>query len=315
MSKNSIYKKNNFLSTNSSIQKLNDNVIQIFLEYYKYYPLSDEFKENIEKNKEIFESNPIKPDLVLRKEVFNKNICFIDANQEDYNYFPRTKFNFPNLQEEENISNMQNNIIKYSKEISPSFSYNSSLNNINNNKLTFMNSLIISGIDEIKPYVSGGIYDVDEKKDDIIYLISSFINIKGWNIFINGYIYLFTSYELFEFLTEEILIKNLRLDNIIISNIYSSEKLKGGYLYLYLYEYLPLFINNPNFSKCKFGDERVQLNRCNNNNFSYNNSSSANNYSNFIHKNNCIVNNNPIQNNYFTFPNYNNNFINGFNRP
>ena len=111
MSKNSIYKKNNFLSTNSSIQKLNDNVIQIFLEYYKYYPLSDEFKENIEKNKEIFESNPIKPDLVLRKEVFNKNICFIDANQEDYNYFPRTKFNFPNLQEEENISNMQNNII------------------------------------------------------------------------------------------------------------------------------------------------------------------------------------------------------------
>ena len=240
MSKNSIYKKNNFLSTNSSIQKLNDNVIQIFLEYYKYYPLSDEFKENIEKNKEIFESNPIKPDLVLRKEVFNKNICFIDANQEDYNYFPRTKFNFPNLQEEENISNMQNNIIKYSKEISPSFSYNSSLNNINNNKLTFMNSLIISGIDEIKPYVSGEIYNVDEKKDDIIYLISSFINIKGWNIFINGYIYLFTSYELFEFLTEEILIKNLRLDNIIISNIYSSEKLKGGYLYLYLYEYLPL---------------------------------------------------------------------------
>jgi hypothetical protein len=209
---------------------------------------------------------------------------------------------------------MQNNIIKYSKEISPSFSYNSSLNNINNNKLTFMNSLIISGIDEIKPYVSGGIYDVDEKKDDIIYLISSFINIKGWNIFINGYIYLFTSYELFEFLTEEILIKNLRLDNIIISNIYSSEKLKGGYLYLYLYEYLPLFLNNPNFSKYKFNNEQMQLNQCNNNNFSYNNSSSANNYSNFIPKNNCIVNNNPIQNNYFTFPNYNNNFINGFNR-
>ena len=305
MSKNSFIQKKDYLPTNSSIQKLNDNVIEIFLDYFKYYPISDEFKEIMEKNKEIFEENPIKPDLVLRNKVFNKNKCFIDANQEEINYFPRNEFKLKNVENQEKSNKAQNYIQSLLNTFPPSSIQNSQIDINKDNKLSFMNSLIISDIQDIKPYVGGGAHDSDEKRDDIIYLISSYMNNKGWYTYINGHNYSFTSYELFEFLTEEILIKNFKLDDIIIYNIYSCEKLKGGYLYLYLHEYLPLFLNTKNYDY-NYNNRCGQLNQINNNDMYYN-------YFNYLNNKTNDIDINVNQNNYFPYSNYNNNSINGFN--
>lgn len=241
MSKNSFYKKRDYLPTNSSIQKLNDGAIEyFFLNNYKNYSISNEFKEIIKKNPEVFEEEPIKPDLVLKNKLFNKNICFIDAHQDEFNYFPRKIFSLKKLEKAENENEQKKEKEKDKNNIKSDISFI-------DNKLSFMNSLIISGIEDIKPYVSGGTNNEDKKRDDIIYLISSFMNNKGWNILFNdGKIKRFTSFELFEFLTEEILEKNIKLDNMIIWTSTSTEKLKGGYLYLYLQEYLPLFMNSKN---------------------------------------------------------------------
>ena len=132
-----------------------------------------------------------------------------------------------------------------------------------------MNSLIISGIDKIKPFVSGGIFNKDKKKNDIIYLISLYINEKGWNLKFNGNNCLFNSYELFEFMTDDILAKNIKLDDIIVYNFSFNEKFEGGYWYFYLRDYLPSFLNadnNNNNNNNRDNSNYAQSNQYNNNN-------------------------------------------------
>ena len=67
---------------------------------------------------------------------------------------------------------------------------------------------------------------------------------------IDGKEYTFpSSFDLFEYLTNNILSKNKNLDNYIIQNIDRqnySRQYKGGFLYFKLMKYLPLYFKNNN---------------------------------------------------------------------
>ena len=79
---------------NTILQKKNDGNIQnLFLNNYKYYDENPEFKKITGKNYDLIISHkPTIPDLVIYNKVFNKNECFVDANENEKNYFPRKQF-------------------------------------------------------------------------------------------------------------------------------------------------------------------------------------------------------------------------------
>ena len=79
--------------TNTPEQKANYEVIKNCLEKYKKYPLNNEIKNIFEQNEEIFSEEPLIPELVIKKEIFNKNNCFFEANKEENNYFPIYVYN------------------------------------------------------------------------------------------------------------------------------------------------------------------------------------------------------------------------------
>lgn len=81
------------LAINTELQKKNDQNIQNFLNNYKYYEEWPILKENTGKNVDLIISHKSTiPDLVIYNKVFNKNLCFVDANQNEKNYFPRMNF-------------------------------------------------------------------------------------------------------------------------------------------------------------------------------------------------------------------------------
>jgi hypothetical protein len=81
------------LIINTKLQKANDQNIQNFLNNYKYYEEWPILKENTGKNVDLIISHKSTiPDLVIYNKVFNKNLCFVDANQNEKNYFPRMNF-------------------------------------------------------------------------------------------------------------------------------------------------------------------------------------------------------------------------------
>ena len=173
--------------TNTPEQKANYEVIKNCLEKYKKYPLNNEIKNIFEQNEEIFSEEPLIPELVIKKEIFNKNNCFFEANKEENNYFPIYEYNIN-----------ENTIIKGGKDTRSIICDSSSL----------------------------------------------------WIMKIDGKEYTFpSSFDLFEYLTNNILSKNKNLDNYIIQNIDRqnySRQYKGGFLYFKLMKYLPLYFKNNN---------------------------------------------------------------------
>ena len=173
--------------TNTPEQKANYEVIKNCLEKYKKYPLNNEIKNIFEQNEEIFSEEPLIPELVIKKEIFNKNNCFFEANKEENNYFPIYEYNIN-----------ENTIIKGGKDTRSIICDSSSL----------------------------------------------------WIMKIDGKEYTFpSSFDLFEYLTNNILSKNKNLDDYIIQNIDRqnySRQYKGGFLYFKLMKYLPLYFKNNN---------------------------------------------------------------------
>ena len=173
--------------TNTPEQKANYEVIKNCLEKYKKYPLNNELKNKFEQNEEIFSEEPLIPELVIKKEIFNKNNCFFEANKEENNYFPIYEYNIN-----------ENTIIKGGKDTRSIICDSSSL----------------------------------------------------WIMKIDGKEYTFpSSFDLFEYLTNNILSKNKNLDDYIIQNIDRqnySRQYKGGFLYFKLMKYLPLYFKNNN---------------------------------------------------------------------
>lgn len=93
MSADSLKEKRS-LSVNTSIQKKNDENIQnLFLNNYKYYDENPQFKKITGKNYDLIISHKSTiPDLVIYNRVFNKNECFLEANRNENNYYPRKSF-------------------------------------------------------------------------------------------------------------------------------------------------------------------------------------------------------------------------------
>ena len=93
MSADSLKEKRS-LSVNTSIQKKNDENIQnLFLNNYKYYDENPQFKKITGNNYDLIISHKSTiPDLVIYNRVFNKNECFLEANRNENNYYPRKPF-------------------------------------------------------------------------------------------------------------------------------------------------------------------------------------------------------------------------------
>ena len=173
--------------TNTPEQKANYEVIKNCLDKYDIYPLNNELKNKFEQNEEIYSEKPLIPELVIQKEIFNKNNCFFEANKEENNYFPIYEYNIN-----------ENTIIKGGKDTRSIICDSNSL----------------------------------------------------WIMKIDGKEYTFpSSFDLFEYLTNNILSKNKNLDDYIIQNIDRqnySRQYKGGFLYFKLMKYLPLYFKNNN---------------------------------------------------------------------
>ena len=173
--------------TNTPEQKANYEVIKNCLDKYDIYPLNNKLKNEFAQNEEIYSEKPLIPELVIQKEIFNKNNCFFEANKEENNYFPIYEYNIN-----------ENTIIKGGKDTRSIICDSSSL----------------------------------------------------WIMKIDGKEYTFpSSFDLFEYLTNNILSKNKNLDDYIIQNIDRqnySRQYKGGILYFKLMKYLPLYFKNNN---------------------------------------------------------------------
>ena len=59
--------------TNTPEQKANYKVIKNCLDKYDIYPLNNELKNKFEHIEEIFSEETLIPELVIQKEIFNKN--------------------------------------------------------------------------------------------------------------------------------------------------------------------------------------------------------------------------------------------------
>ena len=255
---------NDFIKVNSRLQRFLDIEIQGFLDKFDNYQLTDEFKEYLKDKKDIYIEKTLIPDLVLKNKIFNKNNCFYEADQNINNYFPRNQFKIEKSrlsQELSNINNnIQNNIIKQK---------NNHSTGIYSNSREMINTFFHSDLSTIKTLVGGfnTNYLNKEKEDETINLIKSN---SGW--FIKGNPSTFTSFQLFEYMTVNILCKNKKLDDYIINNEKSFGNFEGGYLYILLKKYLPLFfyslnnnnnINNDISNNCQY----IEFNNNINNNY------------------------------------------------
>lgn len=102
---------NNYvLAINTPLQKKNDKNIQNFLNKYKYYEERPEFEKNTGDDFDLIISHKSTiPDLVIYNKVFNKNDCFIEANEKENNYFPRQCFYIKFEKNEKSQSKGENN--------------------------------------------------------------------------------------------------------------------------------------------------------------------------------------------------------------
>ena len=251
----------NCIKINSCLQNFFDEAIKVFLDKYDNYPISTEFKGLIKSNKEIFSEKPLLPDLVLKNKVFNKNNCFYDANQNENNYFPRDEFKIDKKKLTNNDSNVTN---KTSNQFQNS-------NDLGNLALNFDFEMVKGGKNDI----------VNKEKENFIFNLIKSNSI--WFINIDGFTAKFNSLELFEFMTENILCKNKKLDDYIINNNSSFINFEGGYLYICLKKYLSSVLSTPN--------NIIDIN--NNNNYNFNNykSNQFNGNPNYNNKNNYSIQN------------------------
>ena len=253
-----IHKKGSYMKMNSSSQIFFDGVIKVFLDKYDKYQLGEEFKDLIKQNNEIFSEEPLLPDLVIKNKVFNKNNCFYEANLNENNYFPRDKFKI-------NENKLNNN--------------QSSINNNNKNYCPKSNDLIDfalnSDLNAIKEMVKGGNNNnniLHKEKENLIFELIKSNSI--WIINIDGFIANFNSWELFEYMTLNILCKNKKLDDYIIYNNITFRNFEGGYLYICLKKYLPLFFSQQNNNNNDYNNNNnfnYKSEQINNNNINYTN--------------------------------------------
>jgi len=261
-------KRNGTMKINTSYQYLLDEVIKVFLDKYEYFKLNDEFRDLIKENDEIFSEKPLIPELIKKNKLFNKNKCFYEANQNEINYFPRYEFK------------LNENKLNNAKEKTPT--------NICSNSDVMKNIFLNAGIDDIKELLKGGNSEFNQEEDNSIF---NLINLNTvWIMNINGIVAKFNSFELFEFMTINILCNNQKLDDYIIYNKQVDRSFKGGYLYIYLKKYLPLIISCNNYNEYNYNNSYNKLDKFKINNV-FNNMDNINNNNNQINQLNYSIQN------------------------
>ena len=175
--------------------------------------------------------------MVIKNEFFDKNNCFYGLNLSKKNYFPRCEFKLDKMK--------LNNSIEKSK---TSFCPNSDV---------MRNIFFKSDINDIKELLKGGNTEFNKEEENIIF---NLINLNTiWFMKINGNDYKFNSFELFEFMTINILCQNKKLDDYIIYNNQTFGGFQGGYLYIYLKKYLSLIFSNNNYNEYNFKNSLDKL--------------------------------------------------------
>ena len=150
------------------------------------------------------------------------------------------------------------------------------------------NIFLNAGIDDIKELLKGGNSEFNQEEDNSIF---NLINLNTvWIMNINGIVAKFNSFELFEFMTINILCNNQKLDDYIIYNKQVDRSFKGGYLYIYLKKYLPLIISCNNYNEYNYNNSYNKLDKFKINNV-FNNMDNINNNNNQLNQLNYSIQN------------------------
>ena len=262
--------------TNNSFQNKNNINIQHLLSYYKKYELKEEllyFEED-----SIISKESQKPDLFEINYVFNKNICFYNANLNENNPFPRTILSLKlstssSDSKEENSGNSdgtssskksEDNSSDKSAESEDSSDCeelecencqndeqqqtNNSCNNENDviTSEEIFKNLNNMDIESMNSLVIGGNDTPKQekaKKHDYFNFLD-YMQEKGWKISINGRVTLhqyFTTPEVFEMLTDAIE-QNTSLDSLIIYDEKYKKHFQGGGMYFALKIFIEKYI-------------------------------------------------------------------------
>ena len=115
---------------------------------------------------------------------------------------------------------------------------------INSDEKSFLT--VIKYIDQVK--VEGGNQSFGEKDFALFTLFKDYMEYPGWKVKIMNCGFLnnkFTTFELFEFLTD-LITKNFRLDNFYIFNDSRNDTFEGGIFYFYLKSFLTIYFNLQN---------------------------------------------------------------------
>lgn len=236
---------NSCIKKNTPIQKSANKATEWILEKYRDYLLNPDFKNYMKNHEKIFSPISHTPEIIKNK-IFNKNKCFIDADENRNNFFPTFKYKIKSegLKSKTQINTKKRKkIIDIEKEAIPQT--NKFLDS--NDKLKLLLNINPEDIKIMEFFNNGGLHDdIDNaKNEEIINLIKS--NGK-WVITINNDTLHFNNYEFFKYLTENKLEKNELLDDhkFIIYHTNSFTPIEGGYLYICLKLYLTLSLFHQN---------------------------------------------------------------------
>ena len=304
---NSINKeKTLYTIINSDLQKSNDKVIQNFLSHFKHYEMKEELK-NIDK--EIISEKVLTPESnnILKKNYFPRQVFKLNLGSDNNEDNSSIKFESKNSsdsleskkseeisedkngssEEEEEEEDEEENVEIRTNQVDYENNYNNNIineynNNYNNNPQQILNqkqameyifnSNEIFFLDFMK-FCRGGNQNLEQKDEALFTLFEKNMDCPGWRIKImkNGFINKkFTTFELFEFLTE-IITKNLRLDNFFIFNETTNDNFKGGIFYFVLKSFLMNYFNSQNMQveQMKYLVQFNQLNNFKENNNNY----------------------------------------------
>jgi hypothetical protein len=297
---------NSCIKKNTPIQKSANKATEWILEKYRDYLLNPDFRNYMKNHEKIFSPISHTPEIIKNK-IFNKNKCFIDADENRNNFFPTFKYKIKSegLKSKTQINtNKRKKIIDIEKEDKPQI--NKFLDSNDILKLFFnINHEDI----KIMEFIKGGLHDdVDNKKnEEIINMIKSN---GSWVITINKKLHYFNNYEIFRYLTENILEKNQKLDECKIYHCDSDGDslcpIEGGYLYICLKLYLPLLLfhqnnNNDNADNVYNSNKCYQSNNSNINSINFNKNNQFNQYNQYFQinqENICFQENQIYESNY-----------------
>ena len=234
-----------------------DEFIQKCLDNFKFVEPKQKLYESTGEDKNIIISHKSTiPDLVIWNKTFNKNNCFVGANTNIENKFPRYLFYIKikknKKSKKNNNENKNNNIINDINSVNYLNTININVNNnINNKNKKFFkkeekNKFSMNNIENNMNFINMEI-------NLVTYLINLYLYKNGWIILTNeNFSGPGTSINLYQYLQEK-LKENCNLDNYIIIDINKQVKFKGYNFYNILTNVLNKILQKKQMELIQFG--------------------------------------------------------------